>query len=252
METGWVMRLARELPQAYVLSSVPYFHVDNGSQQTFAQAYDADRHAAARRRAGGKRDAASLVREPDRRRADGTARRRAARVVHRRQSEPVVAALSTSGGSALGQQPLSNQQIQTLWARGDGGKSDYHAFYATLRRRMSEGLTFSASYTLSKTLDQAGVRQNIVSAPSSAFDLDIDWGPADTDRRHMLQRDRRVRPAVRQERRRAVGAHRRLVCGRHLHGDERHPSQRVSADGRLRRRPRRSRAASAPSQPVGT
>ncbi len=88
--------------------------------------------------------------------------------------------------AALGQQPLSNQQIQTLWARGDGGKSDYHAFYATLRRRMAEGLTFSASYTLSKTLDQAGVRQNIVNAPSSAFDLDLDWGPADTDRRHVL------------------------------------------------------------------
>ena len=30
------------------------------------------------------------------------------------------------------------------------------------------------------------MRQNIVNAPSSAFDLDLDWGPADTDRRHVL------------------------------------------------------------------
>ena len=56
MEAGWVMRLGRELPQAYVLSSVPYFHLDNGSQQTFAQAFDA---IATQLRAGvaaGKRD----------------------------------------------------------------------------------------------------------------------------------------------------------------------------------------------------
>jgi hypothetical protein len=185
MEAGWVLRLARELPQAYVLSSVPFFHVDNGSRQTFAQAFDA---VATQLRAG--TPATAVTPQPwfENQIAAG-------------QTASLAAAQNTSfiDGNlsqiwlqlnqrriALGQQPLSNQQIQTLWARGDGGKSDYHAFYATLRRRMSAGLTFAASYTLSKTMDQAGVRQNIVNAPSSAFDLDIDWGPADTDRRHIL------------------------------------------------------------------
>ena len=185
VEAGWVLRLARELPQAYVLSSVPFFHVDNGSQQTFAEAFDA---VATQLRAG--TPAAAVTPQPwfENQIAAG-------------QTASLAAAQNTSfiDGNlsqlwlqlnqrriALGQQPLSNQQIQTLWARGDGGKSDYHAFYATVRRRMTAGLTFAASYTLSKTMDQAGVRQNVVNAPSSAFDLDIDWGPADTDRRHVL------------------------------------------------------------------
>jgi hypothetical protein len=55
-----------------------------------------------------------------------------------------------------------------------------------VRRRTANGLTLSGSYTLSKTFDQAGVRQNVTGSPSSAFDLDLDWGPADTDRRHVL------------------------------------------------------------------
>jgi hypothetical protein len=185
VEAGWVLRLGRELPQAYVLSSVPYFHVDNGSGQTFAQAFDA---VATQLRAGTPPAAVAPQAWFENQVAAG-------------QTAAVAAAQSTSfidgnlsqlwlqvnqQRTARGQEPLSNQQIQTLWARGDGGKSDYHAFYATLRRRMSSGLTFSASYTLSKTMDQAGVRQNVVGAPSSAFDLDLDWGPADTDRRHIL------------------------------------------------------------------
>ncbi len=185
METGWVMRLARELPQAYVLSSVPYFYVDNGSQQTFAQAFD---RIATQLRAGVP--AASITPEPWFENQIGAGQ--TALLANAQRASFVDGDLSTlwltvnQRRVALGQQPLSNQQIQTLWARGDGGKADYHAFYATLRRRMAEGLTFSGSYTLSKTLDQAGQRQNVVSAPSSAFDLDIDWGPADTDRRHVF------------------------------------------------------------------
>src|SRR5690606_545859 len=55
-----------------------------------------------------------------------------------------------------------------------------------LRRRTSAGLTFSASYTLSRSLDQGGRRQNSISAQSSGFDPNIDWGPSDFDRTHVL------------------------------------------------------------------
>ena len=84
---------------------------------------------------------------------------------------------------------MSNEQIQTLWARGDGGRSTYQAFYTPVRRRMSNGLTFSGTYTLSTAKDQAGVRQNVTGSPSTAFDLDIDYGPADFDRRHVFNHD---------------------------------------------------------------
>ncbi|MEX2663562.1 MAG: carboxypeptidase-like regulatory domain-containing protein, partial [Vicinamibacterales bacterium] len=41
LESGAVLRLGRQLPQAWVMSSVPYFHRDPQSGQTLAQAYDA-------------------------------------------------------------------------------------------------------------------------------------------------------------------------------------------------------------------
>lgn len=185
LETGWVLRLGRQLPQAYVLSSVPFFHVDNASGQTLAQAHDA---VAEQLRAGVP--AGSIAAQPwfeNQLGAGGTAQLAVA------QSAAFIDG-NLSGlwlqvnqrRVAAGLEPLSNQQIQTLWARGDGGRSFYHAFYALVRRRTSSGLTFNASYTLSRALDQAGVRQNIITAPSSAFDLDLDYGPAQFDRTHIL------------------------------------------------------------------
>jgi hypothetical protein len=89
--------------------------------------------------------------------------------------------LRTSGGL----EPLSNQQSQVLWTRGDGGESSYAGFFFTLRKRMSRGLAFTANYTLSTNKDQAGRRQNSISAQSTPFDNDVDWGPAFADRRHV-------------------------------------------------------------------
>jgi hypothetical protein len=185
LELGGVLRFGRNLPQAYVLSSVPYFFRDTASQQTLADAFDA---VAQQLREGVP---ASAV----------TPQAWFENVVGSGQTAALAAAQSTSfiDGNlsglwlqvnqrriANGQGPLSNQQIQSLWARGGGGRSEYEAFYTSLRRRMANGLTFSTSYTLSRSMDQAGVRQNVVGSPSSAYDLDLDWGPADSDRRHVL------------------------------------------------------------------
>jgi hypothetical protein len=185
LETGWVLRLGRNLPEAYVLSSVPYFFKDPTSGQTLAQAFDA---VAQQLRSGAAAGAVSPQSWFENQVAPG-------------QTLALASTQSTSfiDGNlsglwlqinqrriALGQQPLSNQQIQSLWARGDGGRSSYQAFYTSVRRRMAKGLTFSGSYTLSKSRDQAGVRQNATGSPSSAYDLDLDWGPSDTDRRHVL------------------------------------------------------------------
>jgi hypothetical protein len=58
--------------------------------------------------------------------------------------------------------------------------------FATLRNRPWHGLQFDLNYTLSKALDQVGDVQNNLSLISSAFDPDIDYGPAQSDRRHIL------------------------------------------------------------------
>jgi hypothetical protein len=185
LETGWVLRLGRNLPEAYVLSSVPYFFKDQGSGQTLAQAFDA---VAQQLRSGVAATAVTPQPWFENQLSSG-------------QTAALAASQSTSfidgnlsglwlqvnqRRTAAGQQPLSNQQIQALWARGDGGRSFYQAWYTSVRRRIANGLTFSGSYTLSKSLDQAGVRQNVTGSPSSAFDLDLDWGPSDTDRRHVF------------------------------------------------------------------
>jgi hypothetical protein len=185
LETGWVMRLGRELPQAWVLSSVPYFHKDNGSGQTLAQAYDA---VAQQLRSGVPAASVSAQAWFENQLGAG----QTAQLAIAQSAAFIDGNLSglwltiNQRRIAAGLEPLSDEQIQTLWARGDGGKSFYHAFYTLVRRRVSNGLTFNASYTLSTARDQAGVRQNSTTAPSSGFDLDIDYGPAAFDRTHIF------------------------------------------------------------------
>ena len=185
LEAGWVLRLGRELPQAWVLSSVPFFHLDRGSGQTFAQAFD---QIAQQLRSGV--NPARVTPQPwfENQLAPG----QTAALAQTQSGSFIEGNLSAlwlqinNRRRALGLEPLSNQQIQTLWARGDGGRSSYHALFVMVRKRASAGLSLTGSYTLSRALDQAGVRQNSVTAQSSGFDPDIDWGPASFDRTHVL------------------------------------------------------------------
>jgi hypothetical protein len=184
-ETGWVLRLGRELNQGYVLSSVPYFFRDNASSQTFAEAYDAV--AAELRQGINPRNVAAQAFFEN--------------VVGAGQTAALATLLSgdfidgnvsniwlvlNNTRAAAGLPSLSNRQIQTLWMRGDGGKSFYSGFFATVRKRLSEGFSFTANYTLSVARDQIGVAQNTSTALSTAFDPDVDYGPAQFDRRHVL------------------------------------------------------------------
>lgn len=184
-EGGAVLRLGRELPQAWVMSSVPYFHKDSQSGQTLAEAYDA---IAQQLRSGVS--AGSIGSQPWFENQVGTGQ--TALLAAQQATAFIDGNLSglwlqvNNRRIALGREPLSNTQIQTLWSRGDGGESRYQAVYATLRRRTDNGLSMSASYTLSKALDQGGRRQNSIGAQSSGFEPDLDWGPADFDRRHVL------------------------------------------------------------------
>jgi carboxypeptidase family protein len=184
-ETGYVLRLGRELNTGYVLNSVPYFMVDNISSQTFAQAYDA---VAGQLRAGTA--AGNVSPQPW-----------FENVVGAGQTSTLAGLLTgdfidgnvsniwltlNNNRAAAGRPSLANRQIQTLWMRGDGGKSFYQGMFVTVRKRLSQGVSFTANYTLSIAKDQIGVAQNTSTALSTAFDADVDYGPAQFDRRHVF------------------------------------------------------------------
>jgi hypothetical protein len=65
-------------------------------------------------------------------------------------------------------------------------KSKYHAVAVQLNRRLTRGLQFESSYTLSKATDN-GQSSSIFPGsnyPSNPFDLSADHGPSDFDARH--------------------------------------------------------------------
>ena len=55
---------------------------------------------------------------------------------------------------------MFNQQFSALSAWSSIGKGSYHAMQWTVRKRMSEGLTFDLNYTLSKSIDLGSAQEN--------------------------------------------------------------------------------------------
>ncbi len=182
LEFGYAGRLGRNLNQNVQLSAVPYFMRDKTSGQSFAQAFDA---VAAQLRAGVAPSA--VTPQPwfeNHLGAGGTVNLATSRTAAFRDGLLndlwTLIQFSRPGG------PITNLQVLDLWIRTDGGRSNYHSFFTTLRKRFSRNLTFDVNYTLSKALDQAGLIQNFIGTFSSAYDPDIDYGPAFFDRRHVL------------------------------------------------------------------
>jgi hypothetical protein len=64
------------------------------------------------------------------------------------------------------------------------GESQYNSLQLTLDKRMSKGFSVLSSYTLSKTLDHSSENKQTGATQTNPFDLDFDWGPANSDRRH--------------------------------------------------------------------
>jgi hypothetical protein len=74
-------------------------------------------------------------------------------------------------------------------ARGNFYSSNYHALDLTLRKRFSSGLSFNASYTYAKALDELSDVFRSRTAQLSATDVQnirYDYGPADFDVRHRV------------------------------------------------------------------
>jgi hypothetical protein len=92
----------------------------------------------------------------------------------------------TSGAGGSGR---PNKIFNSDNARGNYYGSNYNALQAALRKRFSYGLSFGASYTYAKALDQLSDVFRSKNAAISATDvqnLRVDYGPADFDVRHRL------------------------------------------------------------------
>jgi hypothetical protein len=87
---------------------------------------------------------------------------------------------------ARGLQPFNNYLARTLILRSSTGMSNYNAAFATLRKRFSQGLLFTANYTFSRSLDQLGAIQSEAGAAPNSFDLDAEYGPSTYDVTHMF------------------------------------------------------------------
>ena len=182
VEVGYIGRFARNLYQNVNLNSAPYFFKDKASGQSFAAAFDA---VAAQLRSGVAGNA--VTPQPwfeNQIGAGGT------RVV----AGPQAANFITGNISSIWNtfidfvvpRSYNNQQSLDLFVRTSLGRSNYNAFFVSLHKRPSKGLTLDFNYTLSRSLDQIGGIQNFVSQFSSSFDGDIDYGPSDFDRTHLF------------------------------------------------------------------
>ena len=197
MEVGYVGRLGRDLPQGIDLDASPYFFKDSASGQSFAQAYDATALAL---------------------RSGTTAAALPAQAWFENQLPGLTAAagcpagqnstqcLATLAGALfqnnavnnlfltmnqlrqvnLGLAPYNNLQLLAILMASHGGVSDYHAMVATLRNRPWRGLQFDMNYTLSNSKDQLGDVQNNLALITTGFDPNVDYGPAQSDRRHVF------------------------------------------------------------------
>ena len=188
IEFGYVGRLGRNLYQSINLNQTPYFFKDKVSGQTFAQAFDA---LADQLRGGVAAGAVNpqpwfenlLVNLPPSggSRTRALAARQAGNIINGNLSNLFLGALDFFAA-----QPFDNLQALELFYRSSAGRSDYHGFVTTVRKRFSQGLTLDANYTFSRSLDQIGFVQNAANLVPNAYDLDAEYGPSPFDVTHIF------------------------------------------------------------------
>lgn len=184
LEVAYSGRLGYDLPQSMSLGQSPINFKDPNSGQTFAQAFDA---VATQLRAG---TAASAVTpqswfenlSPGGTVALATAARanfvngNISSIFQRIDQKRLLAGLPT----------FNNYLAQGIFLRSSTGEANYHALLVTLSKRASKGLTFTANYTFSHSLDQLGAIQNAANLMPNSFDLDAEYGPSTFDFRHIF------------------------------------------------------------------
>lgn len=184
MELAYVGRLARNLPASVNLNSAPIFQLDPKSGQTFAQAFDTVAQAL--------RSGVPTANIPNQPWFQDLMPGGTSKVVTGNEANFINGNVSSVFQTIdlarrnQGLTPFDNLETMVSFMRTSIGKSNYHAFVATLRKRLSKGLTFDFNYTFSKSLDEIGGVQNTMSVIPSAFFPDFDYGPSDFDRTHVV------------------------------------------------------------------
>ena len=184
LEIAYTGRLGRKLPQSMSLGQSPINFKDPASGQTFAQAFDA---LATQLRSGTA--PAAVTPQPwfENLSPGGT----------------VVLATATKGNFVNGNvssvfrtidqrrllaslPTFNNYLAQGIFFRSSTGEANYHALLVTVDRRVSHGLSFTANYTFSHSLDQIGAIQNAANLMPNSFDLNAEYGPSGFDFRHIF------------------------------------------------------------------
>jgi hypothetical protein len=81
-----------------------------------------------------------------------------------------------------------NQQFDAIRFNGNGGWSNYQAFFATLRKSPSHGVSLNLNWTWSHCLDVGGRNEDgLGSQGTNPYDFGFDYGDCIYDRRHVVQ-----------------------------------------------------------------
>ncbi len=102
-----------------------------------------------------------------------------------RELNPAIYAPGATTATTNQRRPLF-PNFSTITTMESTGRSEYHSLQLTLDKRMSRGFSVLGSYTLSKTLDHASEAKQTGTTQTNPFDLEYDWGYANSDRRHRL------------------------------------------------------------------
>ncbi len=189
-EVGWIGRYGRRLPANFNLNAVPINLKDMSglSNQTFAQAFDA---VASELRRGVA--ANQVTAQPWFENNFGANQTRA------------IAAAATSNFTAgqvgalfvntldprllaLGKPTVMNQQFDRMSWQTTGSWSNYNAFFASVGKRTTLGLSVNANWTWSHGLDTSSNTADANGAAwSTPYDPGFDYGDALSDVRHVFK-----------------------------------------------------------------
>jgi len=193
LEVAYTGRLGRKLPQSMSLGQSPINFKDAASGQTFAQAFDG---VAAAVRTGATIPTESWFENniPSQfcLNSKNVAITCSAWIAGVQSANFVNGGVSNIFSTIDGRRMLvglptfNNYLAQGIFFRSSTGEANYHALLVTVDKRVSRGLSFTANYTFSHSLDQIGAIQNAANLMPNSFDLNAEYGPSTFDFRHIF------------------------------------------------------------------
>jgi len=184
LEVAYSGRLGRKLPQSMSLGQSPINFKDPTSGQTFAQAFDA---VATQLRSGTAPAAVTPQAWFEDLSPGGTVVLATAAKANFVNGNVSSVFRTIDQKRLLASLPTFNNYLaQGIFFRSSTGEANYHALLVSLNKRTSHGLSYTANYTFSHSLDQIGAIQNAANLMPNSFDLNAEYGPSGFDFRHIF------------------------------------------------------------------